>query len=128
MKKIRFSALGVTALLFIVLSVFTVSCTDDSSPSRPSIDAEINGTVTDLETGGALAGALVAVQPTGRSMLTGADGYYSFSDLDADIYTVSVTKAGCAFFSTSVKAGYGEVQTTDVQNSSKFPELTIDKY
>lgn len=128
MKKLRLSALGVTALLLIILSLFTVSCTDDSSPSRPSIDAEINGTVTDVETGGTVSGALVAVQPSGRSMLTGTDGYYSFSGLDADVYTVSVTKSGYAPVSATVKAGFGDVQTADIQISSKLPELTIDKY
>ena len=128
MKKIKFSVFGVTVLLLIIVSLFTVSCTDDSSPSRPSIDAEINGTVSDVETGNPVNGALVAVQPTGRSMLTGSDGYYSFSGLDADVYTVSVTKSGYAPVSASVKAGFGEVQTADIQISSKLPELTIDKY
>ncbi|MFA6652775.1 MAG: carboxypeptidase-like regulatory domain-containing protein, partial [Candidatus Delongbacteria bacterium] len=92
MKRIGLTAFTMTALMLFAVCLFTVSCTDDSSPSRPSIDAEVNGTVTDLETGLAVPGALVAVQPTGRSMLTGADGLYSFSGLDADVYTVSVTK------------------------------------
>ncbi len=116
--------------LFIIISVsgLIVSCTDDSSPSRPSITAAINGTVTDAETGNAVTGALVAVQPTGRSMITGNDGYYSFEDLDADVYTVSVTKTGYVNNSAVVKAGFGETQTADIQISSRIPELTIDSY
>lgn len=127
MKRIGLTVFTMTALMLFAVCLFTVSCTDDSSPSRPSIDAEVNGTVTDLETGLAVPGALVAVQPTGRSMLTGADGLYSFSGLDADVYTVSVTKSGYAPGSAVVKAGFGEVQTADIQISSKLPVLAIDK-
>ncbi len=117
-------------VLFVILSIsaLIMSCTDDSSPSKPSITAAIHGTVTDAETGNAVTGAFVSVQPTGRSMMTGNDGYYSFEDLDADVYTVSVTKTGYVNNSAVVKAGFGETQTADIQISSRIPELTIDNY
>jgi formylglycine-generating enzyme len=128
MKKNGLSALLTSAIIVILFSFFAVSCTDDSSPTRPSIKAEINGTVTDADTGGPVTGVMISLQPSGRSMLTGSDGYYSFAELDADIYTLSVTRSGYAPASTSVKAGFGETRTADIQISSKMPVLKIDTY
>ena len=82
----------------------------------------IGGKVVDASAGSALSGVTVSLSPSGKSLVTGDDGAFLFSELDVRDYTLSFSRSGYEPYqhSATVKAG----QVTDVQVSLKVMELT----
>jgi hypothetical protein len=60
----------------------------------PEVFGAISGTVIDLDTGEPIAGAVVALSPSGMNIYTGDDGRFEFLDLDSPLYTVTGQKTG----------------------------------
>jgi len=61
--------------------------------------ANLSGYVRDVDTGGPISGASVALD--GNVYTTGADGFYAFSGIPLGLYTLTVSKAGYEIKSTS---------------------------
>ena len=66
------------------------ACTSDPEEAKGGI----YGTVTDYETGYAVANANVKLRPGGQTTLTGIDGQFEFDELAAGNYSLQLSKAG----------------------------------
>lgn len=74
-----------------IMLPFLHGCANDSDYD---FFADIHGTVTDAYNGTAVAGALVSISPAMLNTMSAADGTFSFYDLDAGQYTITVMKEG----------------------------------
>lgn len=82
MKAIRFFAL-------LLLSSLALSCGGYQYDTFATID----GTVVDGN-GSPLEKATVTISPGGTNILTGADGTFSFKELERNKYTITAQKSG----------------------------------
>ena len=78
---------------------YVIEITNGNSVRRdfqlsPEAVGAISGMVVDLETGEPIAGAVVALSPSGMNIYTGDDGRFEFLDLDSPLYTVTGQKTG----------------------------------
>lgn len=79
------------SVLLFAASALLCSCGNDYTLD---IYGTIEGKVTDVTTGDPLNAAQVTLVPTAKTIQTGNDGTFVFSDLDEGQYTVSVQKDG----------------------------------
>jgi predicted MPP superfamily phosphohydrolase len=97
---------------------------DDSTPVAVTINSppsSLSGTVTNSRTTFGISGALVSISgPASKSTTTGDNGNYSFTDIPAGTYTLSVSEAGYRPYSDSVA-----VSGNTTKNVSLTPYVTI---
>lgn len=86
--------LGFLTLLIILLSFF--SC----DPIEYDMFGDIEGTVLDYDTNEPLEYVSVLLSPGGKNTTTTADGKFTFSELDAKQYSITVQKSG---YETNIK-------------------------
>lgn len=95
--------------LFFVGSVMLLLCVCNSCTKKQySVWGDVSGMITDAYDGTPLSGATVTLTPGGKNTLTGSDGYFEFLDLDAQQYTLQVTKHGYQTNRKIVNAVVGE--------------------
>lgn len=99
---------------FVFLLVICYGCSDSDDYK---IYSTIHGTVTDYQTGYPLENASVTLSPSGISKQTDTNGYYSFVNLDAQQYTITVQKSGYQPNRKTITAVSGETQQIDIQLS-----------
>lgn len=110
----RISLLGKVLTCMFVFGLF--ACFTGCSGSEDyEIFATIQGTVTDYNSGLPLENASVILSPSGISQKTDKNGYYKFSELDAQQYTVTVQKSGYQPNRKTITAISGNVQQADIQ-------------
>lgn len=98
-KTSRFPGLsraGLCALSTLVLcgccaSFLLSACSNDDDYE---IYSTLHGRVTDYATGAPIDNAIVTLSPTSRTQQTGTDGTFTFTNLDAQTYTITVQKTG----------------------------------
>lgn len=76
--------------LALVLASLSFSCKKESYDIYTSID----GFVYDEANNEPLNGVTVTITPGGKSMVTGSDGYFEFTSLDPQQYSMSAQKTG----------------------------------
>lgn len=81
-------------------------------PMTYDVFATVSGTVVDSETMEPIEGVSVLLSPSGKNKVTGTDGYFEFTELDAIQYTITVQKSGYGTNRKTVNAIAGE--TTNV--------------
>jgi outer membrane receptor protein involved in Fe transport len=89
----------------------------------PIQEATITGRVTDKQTGDALAGATVLLEPGRRSAPTDHDGRYQFARLVPGDYTVRARYIGYAPLTASATVGGDEERTVDLQMEKSAQQL-----
>ena len=102
-------------LLSFTLSLIMFSCAKDIT----EISGAIQGVVKDYNTGALLSNCQVALSPSGKSVITGSDGLFSFSNLEQGPYTLSVSKAGYEEASKNVTVVPGEIAQVNVAIKAK---------
>ena len=80
--------LGICAMLMALMLL--VGC----NPVTYDVFATICGTVVDSETMEPIEGVSVVLSPSAKNQVTGADGRFEFTELDAIQYTITVQKSG----------------------------------
>jgi len=85
-----------------VLMAFTITETLQADVERSTI-AELSGFITDASTGEAVADAEVTISETGDSATSDAEGWFSFTELEAGTYTVEVNLEGYESYSETVE-------------------------
>lgn len=103
MKKILFMA----ALL---LGVIAVGCSDDETPSFGGI----YGIITDTQTGEPIRSVYVVLSPGNVSTVTGGDGHYEFTDLEAKQYKIQASANGYATNSRQISVVPGSNVSGDM--------------
>jgi len=86
----------------------------------------ISGIVTELETGNPIEGALVVVEGTELSELTGSDGTYSIEDVAVGVYSVTASANG--YYSLTIQDQEVISNQTTIVNFSLTPEGTFPHF
>ena len=108
-----------------ILSVLTATLCGWCTPVALA-QTTLTGTVTNTATGRALQGALVALEGTGREMLTDSQGSYRFEDLGPGNVSLAVSYTGLDPSSAPVTLAAGTVNRRDVGLTSKI--YAMDKF
>ncbi len=109
------------SILFLGLVLSSIVLFTSCANEDYDIFSGIYGVVTDYETGAPIAGASVVLSPSVKTILTAADGSFSYEDLDAQQYTLTVQKAGYQPNRKIVTAVSGEHVETNIQ-LTKIPQ------
>lgn len=118
MKKILY-----LAMLAAISSTAIVACSDRIDNE---ITGEIIGTVADMTTGEPVPTVNIVLSPGGESTLTGSDGNYMFTNLDAGTYTLSLTKEGYTPIEKTLEVKAG-LQTNGYMLIRRIPSIvTVD--
>jgi hypothetical protein len=80
--------------IFIAIALFLCSCSSSNDNGNGNGTGTIYGEVTDKVTGVRLSDANVILRPLGTATLTGSQGRYEFTNVEAGTYFLTVTKAG----------------------------------
>ena len=97
-------------LLFVVCLAALTSCSEDETP----VFGGIYGTIRNIETGAVVYNAEITLAPGHPSPITGTNGAYEFSNLEARQYTLTVRAAGYLDDSRQVTVLPGEKTLCDV--------------
>lgn len=97
-------------LSLLVLPFLLLSCAED----EPEVFGSIYGTVKNAETGSVVYNAEITLSPGHTSPITGSNGNYEFSNLEARQYTLTVRAAGYIDDSRQVTVVPGESTRCDV--------------
>jgi len=95
------------------------------------VTGNIEGTVSDSETGGNLSGVNVTIVSNSntsfseQSKTTGSDGKFSFKDLEAGNYKLSFDKNGYESNSKNIALTAGQTSSSDVLLKPVKPELSV---
>ncbi len=119
MKKI----IAIITPVLLSMTLLT-SCEDEIKVTT----GDIIGNVSDQTTGEPVPTANVKLEPSGRSVVTGRDGNFQFSQIEGDSsYTVSITKEGYNSASRNVRVVPG--QTAEVNFTiERIPAVvTVDR-
>lgn len=100
-------------ILFLLYSLFLLSCTEDPE----ILTGEIMGVVTAAEDGGRepLAGVRVNLLSSGKSVSTGSDGKFYFHELEPGAYQLQFAKEGYKSDTRNVRVTAAEVTACDIQ-------------
>ncbi len=98
-----------------------VSCSKDEVVTTGSIV----GAVQDSRNGALLSGVSVSLNPSGKSIVTGDDGRFEFTDLEALSYEVLFKKNNYQENHRSVTVRPGEVSSLSVQMTPATPKLEV---
>lgn len=102
-------------VLRCTLAMLLLVCLTGCDSTDYEIFAKIQGTVTDYQTGIPLENVSITLSPSGISTQTDADGFYQFSDLDVQQYTLTVQKSGYQPNRKTVAAVSGETLRVNIQ-------------
>ena len=105
------------------LCLFFLACSSDSTTT----DGNIVGTVISSRTNEPLQGVLVTLMNTGKSMTTGTDGHYQFTNLTSQDYTVQVSKENYTTDSKQVFVRAGEDNKLDFSMQPSTGALEVSR-
>ena len=110
-------------VIAVVLGAFIYSCTE----KEEDLKGTIYGTVTDHLTNEPIGGVNIKLKQTGEATLTGSDGSFEFKDLDANNYSLQLSKAGYNDLDDDyiIKLEAGKRIKRDVQMSPQIASLRI---
>ena len=100
MRKIIFLTFILTCFVFSYAQAADDSKTKESATAKISI----SGTVIDETTGESLAGVIVSLEGTDKTLYTDFNGKFNFAELAVDEYTIKTTYISYKEFSSKVKA------------------------
>ena len=83
-------------------------------PVTYEVFATVSGTVVDATTMEPIEGVSVILSPSGKNIVTKADGRFEFAELDAVQYTITVQKSGYSTNRKLVNAIAGETTETTI--------------
>jgi hypothetical protein len=105
-----------------MLLVFA-ACTKDIVDTT----GNISGIVSDAYTQQPLTGASVTISPLGKSYTTGSDGRYEFQNIEAQEYSVQVTKTNYQTNKKTITVSAGQDATLDFQLTPSSPLLSVSQ-
>ena len=90
-----------------LILIFFTSCAEDIV----DVSGSIAGNVRDYVTNELIENCQVTLSPKGMSVMTGLEGSYKFSDLNAGTYTLTFSKIGYEDLTTTVEVTAGMTST-----------------
>lgn len=116
-------SLNMALLLVFTLSLSFIS--ESCSSDEVTTDGNLMGTVTNSRTNEPLQGVLVTLSNVGKSVSTGKDGRYQFTNLTSQDYVVQVSKENYKTDSKQVFIRAGEDNTLDFSMQPSTPEMEL---
>lgn len=114
-------------LLVSVLPLIVLACYSCKDELEKELTGSIIGTVADATTGELVPTVNVSLEPGGKSAITGSDGNYMFTDLEAGTYTMTLVKEGYTPASKTLEVTAGG-QTNGYVLISRIPAVvTVDR-
>lgn len=114
-------------LLVSVLPLIVLACYSCKDELEKELTGSIIGTVVDAATGEPVPTVNVSLEPGGKSAITGSDGNYMFTDLEAGTYTMTLVKEGYTPASKTLEVTAGG-QTNGYVLISRIPAVvTVDR-
>ncbi|MDR1811080.1 MAG: carboxypeptidase regulatory-like domain-containing protein [Prevotella sp.] len=113
------------ALLPVAAALFFFQSCEEEKPVV--VTGEIDGFVTNADTGEPVRAAEVMLTPGGKTAVTGSDGYYHYTEIDAGEYTVQVRKTGFQTNTKRISVQQGAVTKCDIVLHSGIGYLTVNK-
>ena len=104
-----------------LLPLLLAACVNEEIDTKGTIA----GIVTDAVNGATLKDASVALNPSGRTYTTGADGRYEFKDIEFGTYTVSASKTNYISDEHAVEVRVAETSNLDFQLKPANPQLEV---
>jgi hypothetical protein len=99
----------------VIFSVILLMAVCNScSKTEHNLFATLYGVVTDSETGDPVGAANIVLSPGGKTTISGSDGRYEFTNLEAAQYTVTVQKTDYQTNRKTVTAVAGERVQADI--------------
>lgn len=98
--------------LFILLLSCILFCS--CNPVEWDTFSTVCGVVVDLESQSPIGGVSVYLSPGGNSNMTGSDGYFKFTGLEAQQYTLTVQKKGYKTNRRTITAIAGETHEISI--------------
>jgi len=95
----------ILSLLSLLVAAMFCACSSDITEEATT--GSIAGSVSDRTTGEPVATVNVSINPGGSSTVTGSDGTFTFRNLDAGSYTLTITKEGYKQNSNTVSVRAG---------------------
>ena len=108
----------------LVLFLFFYSCSENV---EELLTGSINGSVSDRTTGEPVPVVNVSLLPGGESTVTGSDGSFSFENLDAGQYVVTLQKDGYEPAKENIVVDLGEPTMAHLLIERIPASLTVDK-
>lgn len=112
--------------LFYLLTLVSGLC-QSCSKDIVATTGNITGMVSDARSNTMLSGASVTVSPVGKSMVTGADGRYTFTELPPQEYAVQVAKNGYQTDKKTVTVVIGEEAVLDFLLTPSTSALSLSQ-
>lgn len=117
--------LRIAVLLVLCCAMFGCKPDDNSSGTGNGMGS-IYGTVTDKSTGDCVPIAGVELMPKGLKTVTGSDGTFQFTDIEAGQYNLFITKVGYQDYkSNTITVKAGETAKGDAQIEKMPASLQI---
>lgn len=116
-----------TRYLFYFIPVLFVAAACTQTVEEEEKYGEIAGIVYDNNVGDPISVAQVKLSPGGNSTVTGTDGSFSFTNIEAGKYTVSVTKKGYSDGSNTVSVIAGRKSDCNILLTRIPAFVTADK-
>lgn len=95
-------------LLLSFAALIIAGCCFSCKKENYDIYASIDGFIYDEVDGEPLNGVTITITPGGKSMVTGSDGYFEFTSLDPQQYSISAQKVGYSSNRRTVTGVSGE--------------------
>lgn len=103
-------------ILTLVLSVIVCNqCTKKVYDTTGSI----NGIVNDLTSGEPIGGVSISLSPSGKTIATGSDGSFEFTELEPQLYKIQAMHANYKTNTKTVNVIAGETVRGDIQLTLK---------
>ena len=127
MKRYLPTILSIITIAYLVL--FAVYSCDEKDPIV--VTGNIEGTISDNQTNSFLGGVNISLVSNGNSTFieqsktTGADGKFSFKDIEAGSYKLSFKKEGYEDNSKNISLQAGQTSSSDIELAPILPELSL---
>jgi PKD repeat protein len=109
--------------LVIVSLLLIIGCGKDDNPVNTTNKGIISGKVTDQSSGVAIEGASISTYPTTTNVISNNSGIYAIYDVEAGIYSITVTSNGYVTSTSNVNVIAGQ---TLVVNIALLPTPVAD--
>lgn len=80
----------------LILSITACMSLTSCESEKYDLFTTLSGFVLDKATNEPLDGVTITLSPGGKNMVTGADGFFEFDNMDAQQYSMSAQKSGYA--------------------------------
>jgi hypothetical protein len=110
-------------IIFFILTIILFNC------KKAEQSGNIRGTIKDAITNNPINGAVVTLNPGGKSPSTYNDGVYEFGNINIGSYTIQVEKDGYTLAQkTSIQVSEGSTTTADFLLEQKAIQITPTSY